>query len=44
MAARSGYYGSLAELAAVCAHGIAKNRPFVDGSGGQRSRLRTCSC
>jgi|HubBroStandDraft_1064217.scaffolds.fasta_scaffold11214_2 death on curing protein len=32
MAARSGYYGSLAELAAVYAHGIAKNHPFVDGN------------
>jgi len=32
MAAQSGYYGSLAELAAVYAHGIAKNHPFVDGN------------
>jgi death-on-curing protein len=32
MAARSGYYGSLAELAAVYAQGIAKNHPFVDGN------------
>jgi death-on-curing protein len=32
MSARSGYYGSLAELAAVYAHGIAKNHPFVDGN------------
>jgi death-on-curing protein len=32
MAARSGYYSSLAELAAVYAHGIAKNHPFVDGN------------
>jgi len=32
MAARSGYYTSLAELAAVYAHGIAKNHPFVDGN------------
>ncbi len=32
MAARSGYYGSLGELAAVYAHGIAKNHPFVDGN------------
>src|SRR5580658_952866 len=32
MAARSGYYGSLAELAAVYAHGIAKNHPFIDGN------------
>lgn len=32
MAPRSGYYGSLAELAAVYAHGLAKNHPFVDGN------------
>jgi death on curing protein len=32
MAARSGYYRSLGELAAVYAHGIAKNHPFVDGN------------
>ncbi len=32
MAARSGYYGSLAELAAVYAQGIAKNHPFVYGN------------
>jgi death on curing protein len=32
MAPRSGYYSSLAELAAVYAHGIAKNHPFVDGN------------
>jgi death-on-curing protein len=32
MAAQSGYYGSVAELAAVYAHGIAKNHPFVDGN------------
>jgi death-on-curing protein len=38
MAARSGHYGSLAELAAVYAHGIAKNHPFVDGN--ERAALR----
>ena len=32
MTAQSGYYSSLAELAAVYAHGIAKNHPFVDGN------------
>ena len=32
MAPRSGYYGSLAELAAVLAHGIEKNHPFLDGN------------
>jgi death-on-curing protein len=32
MAPRSGYYASLAELAAVYLHGIAKNHPFVDGN------------
>ncbi|MGH7271254.1 MAG: type II toxin-antitoxin system death-on-curing family toxin [Polyangiaceae bacterium] len=32
MAPRSGYYCSLAELASVYAHGIAKNHPFVDGN------------
>jgi death-on-curing protein len=32
MAARSGYYRSLGELAAVYAHGIAKNHPFIDGN------------
>ena len=31
-APRSGYYTSLAELAAVYAHGIAKNHPFLDGN------------
>jgi death on curing protein len=31
-APRSGYYASLAELAAVYAHGIAKNHPFLDGN------------
>jgi death-on-curing protein len=36
MAPRTGYYGSLAELAAVYAHGIAKNHPFIDGN------KRTC--
>src|SRR5260370_35860606 len=32
MNAQSGYYRSLAELAAVYAHGIAMNHPFVDGN------------
>jgi death on curing protein len=32
MAPRSGYYGSLSELAAVYLDGIAKNHPFVDGN------------
>jgi death on curing protein len=32
MAPRSGYYDSLAELAAVYAHGIAKNHAFIDGN------------
>ena len=32
MAPRSGYYGTLAELAAVYAFGIAKNHAFVDGN------------
>jgi len=32
MAPRSGYYGSLAELAAVYLHGLAKNHPFLDGN------------
>ena len=32
MAARSGYYGCLAELAAVYAYGIAMNHAFVDGN------------
>jgi len=32
MAARSVYYASLAELAAVYAHGIAMNHAFVDGN------------
>jgi death-on-curing protein len=32
MAPRGGYYGSLAELAAVYLHGLAKNHPFVDGN------------
>jgi death-on-curing protein len=32
IAAQSGYYRSLAELAAVYAHGIAMNHPFVDGN------------
>lgn len=36
MAPRTGYYGSLAEIAAVYAHGIAKNHPFLDGN------KRTC--
>jgi death on curing protein len=31
MAPQSGYYRSLAELAAVYAHGIAKNHAFIDG-------------
>lgn len=31
-APRTGYYASLAELAAVYAHGIAKNHPFLDGN------------
>jgi death-on-curing protein len=32
MAPRMGYYGSLAELAAVYAFGVARNHPFVDGN------------
>ena len=32
MAPRSGYYESLAELAAVFAFGIAKNHAFLDGN------------
>jgi death on curing protein len=32
MAPRAGYYDSLAEMAAVYAHGIAKNHAFVDGN------------
>jgi death on curing protein len=32
MAPQSGYYVSLAEMAAVYAHGIAKNHAFVDGN------------
>jgi death-on-curing protein len=32
MVAQSGYYGSLAQLAAVYAYGIAMNHPFVDGN------------
>jgi death-on-curing protein len=32
MAPRAGYYASLAELAAVYTHGIAKNHPFLDGN------------
>lgn len=32
MAPQSGYYASLAELAAVYAHGIVKNHPFLDGN------------
>jgi len=32
MAPRTGYYGSLAELAAVYAHGLVKNHPFLDGN------------
>lgn len=32
MAPRSGYYGTLAELAAVYAFGVAKNHAFVDGN------------
>jgi death-on-curing protein len=32
MAPRSGYYATLAELAAVYMHGIAKNHAFVDGN------------
>lgn len=32
MAARTGYYDTLAELAAVYAFGIAKNHAFVDGN------------
>jgi death on curing protein len=31
-APRTGYYASLAELAAAYAHGIAKNHPFLDGN------------
>ena len=31
-AVRSGYYTTLVELAAVYAHGIAKNHPFLDGN------------
>lgn len=31
-APRTGYYASLAELAAVYTHGIAKSRPFLDGN------------
>lgn len=31
-APKSGYYASLAEVAAVYAHGIAKNHPFLDGN------------
>ena len=38
MAARSGYYRSLGELAAVYAHGIAKNHPFVDGNAPHSAR------
>ncbi|MBX3231300.1 MAG: type II toxin-antitoxin system death-on-curing family toxin [Labilithrix sp.] len=32
MAPRTGYYNSLAELAAVYTHGIVKNHPFLDGN------------
>jgi death-on-curing protein len=32
MAPRAGYYASLAELAAVYAHGIAKNHGYQDGN------------
>ena len=32
MTARTGYYGSLAELAAAYAFGIVKNHAFVDGN------------
>jgi death-on-curing protein len=32
MAPRTGYYASLAKLAAVYAHGLAKNHPFLDGN------------
>ena len=32
MAPRTGYYATLAELAAVYAHGIAKNHAFVDAN------------
>ena len=32
MLARAGYYYSIAELAAVYAHGIAENHAFVDGN------------
>lgn len=32
MAPQTGYYASLAELAAVYAHGIVKNHPFLDGN------------
>jgi death-on-curing protein len=32
MAPRTGYYSSLAELAAVYLHGLAKNHAFVDGN------------
>lgn len=32
MAPTTGYYASLAELAAVYAHGLAKNHPFLDGN------------
>jgi death on curing protein len=31
-APRTGYYASLAELAAVYTHGIAMNHPFLDGN------------
>lgn len=32
MRAQTGYYGSLAELAAAYGHGLAKNHAFVDGN------------
>lgn len=32
MGPQTGYYSSLAELAAVYAHGIVKNHPFLDGN------------
>jgi death-on-curing protein len=32
MAARTGYYATVAELAAVYLFGLAKNHPFIDGN------------
>lgn len=39
MAPQTGYYSSVAELAAVYAHGLVKNHPFLDGN--KRTGLAT---